>query len=85
LSLTTKLEVLWLYIRGDSEVVVNQVMGESSCHDSLMAAYWQEVRKLEKKFNGFKLHHILWRDNEPADALGQHGSSHEPPPPVVFA
>jgi hypothetical protein len=34
-------------------------MGESNCRNSRMAAYWQEVRKLEEKFDGFVLHHIL--------------------------
>jgi hypothetical protein len=43
-------------------------MGESNCCDSCMAAYGQEVRKLEK-FNGFELHYILRRDNEAADTL----------------
>jgi hypothetical protein len=44
-------------------------MGESNCCDSRMVAYRQEVRKLEDKFYGFELHHILWRDNEAANAL----------------
>jgi hypothetical protein len=34
-------------------------MGESKSHKSLMVAYRQEVRKLEEKFDGFELHHIL--------------------------
>jgi hypothetical protein len=34
-----------------------------------MAAYSQEVRHLEEKFDDFKLHHILRRDNKVADAL----------------
>jgi ribonuclease HI len=69
LCIATKLGVQRLYIHGDSELVTNQVMGESNCHDSRMAAYSQEVRKLEEKFNGFELHHILRRDNEVADAV----------------
>ena len=39
-----------LYIRGDSELVVDQVTKESPCKSPLMAAYCQEVRKLEDKF-----------------------------------
>jgi hypothetical protein len=35
-------------------------MGASNCHESNIVAYQQEVRKLEEKFDGFKLHHILW-------------------------
>ena len=39
-----------LYIHGDSELVVDQVMKESSCKSPLMIAYYQEVHKLEDKF-----------------------------------
>jgi hypothetical protein len=41
-----------------SKLIINQDMGESNYHDSCMAAYRQEVRKLEEKFDGFELHHI---------------------------
>jgi hypothetical protein len=58
-----------LYIHRDCKLIVNQVMGESNCCDSHIATYRQEVRKLEDKFDGFVVHHILQRDNEVADAL----------------
>jgi ribonuclease HI len=59
MRIIAELEVQRLYICGDSELIVSQVMGQSNCHDSRMAAYQQEVRKLEEKFDGFELHHIL--------------------------
>jgi ribonuclease HI len=59
LCITVKLGVQRLYIRGDSELVVNQVMGESNCRVSCMAIYRQEIRKLEDKLDCFELHHIL--------------------------
>jgi hypothetical protein len=34
-------------------------MKESSYQDEKMEAYYREVRKLEGKFDGIKLHHIL--------------------------
>jgi ribonuclease HI len=43
LRITTELGVQWLYIHGNSELVVNQVMGESNCRDSCMAAYREEI------------------------------------------
>jgi hypothetical protein len=46
-------------VPGDFELIVNQVMGESNCHDPRMEAYRQEERKLEEKFDDLKLHHIL--------------------------
>jgi ribonuclease HI len=84
LSIVDELGVQWLYIRGDSELIVNQIMGESNCHDSRMVAYRQEVRKLEENFDRFELHHILRRDNEVVDALTRLGSSHESTPPGVL-
>jgi ribonuclease HI len=60
LRITTELGVQWLYIHRDSELIVNQVMGESNYRNSYMTSYRQEVRKLEEKFDGFELHHILW-------------------------
>jgi hypothetical protein len=42
-------------------------MKESSCHDPKMAAYCQEMRKLEDKFDGLKLNHIPRWLNEVAN------------------
>ena len=64
-----------LDIRGDSQLVVNQVMKESSCHDAKMVAYYQEVRWLEDRFDGLELNHIPWRLNEVADTLVKAASS----------
>ena len=50
LRIAVELGAMRLYIHGDSELVVDQVMKESSCKTPLMAAYCQEVRKLEDKF-----------------------------------
>ena len=50
LRIAIELGATRLYIRGDSELVVDQVMKESSCKSPLMTAYCQEVCKLEDKF-----------------------------------
>ena len=50
LRIAIELGATRLYIHGDSELVVDQVMNESSCKSPLMEAYCQEVRKLEDKF-----------------------------------
>ena len=69
LRITIELGIRRLDIRGDSQLVVNQVMKESSCHDTKMATYCQEVRWLEDKFNGLELNHIPWHLNETVDVL----------------
>ena len=58
LRIAIELSATRLYIHGDSELVVNRVMKESTCKSPLMAAYCQEVRKLKDKFQGIKLHHV---------------------------
>jgi ribonuclease HI len=84
LCIAAELGIKQFYIRGDSELIINQVMGDSNYHDSRMVTYRQEVRRLEDKFNGFELHHILRWDKEAADTLAWLESSRESPPPGVF-
>ena len=60
-------------------------MKESSYHDAKMAAYCREFCRLEDKFDGLKLNHILRRLNEAADMLTKAASGQEPVPMGVFA
>ena len=60
-------------------------MKESSYHDAKMAAYCQEVRRLEDRFDGLELNHIPMHLNEAAEALAKAASSREPVPTGVFA
>ena len=50
LRITIELGATRLYVCSDLELVVDQVMKESSCKSPLMVADYQEVRKLEDKF-----------------------------------
>ena len=50
LCIAIELGATRLYVRGDSELVVDQVMKESSCKSPLMVSYCPEVCKLEDKF-----------------------------------
>ncbi|XP_066312529.1 uncharacterized protein [Miscanthus floridulus] len=50
-----------------------------------MAAYCQEVRQLEDKFDGLELNHIPRHLNEAADALAKVASGRELVPTGVFA
>ena len=74
LQIAIELGIRRLDIRGDSQLVVNQVMKESSCHDAKMATYCQEVRWLEDKFDGLELNRIPRRLNEAADVLAKAAS-----------
>src|SRR5687767_10587667 len=74
LRIAIELGIHRLDIRGDSELVVEQVMKGSSCHDPKMAAYCNEVRKLEDKFDGLELNHIRRRFNDAANELAKAAS-----------
>ncbi|XP_066392128.1 uncharacterized protein [Miscanthus floridulus] len=50
-----------------------------------MAAYCQEVRWLEDKFDGLELNHVLRCLNEAADALAKVVFGREPVPTSIFA
>ena len=49
LRIAIELGIKRLDVRGDSQLVIDQVMKESSCHDSKMEAYCNAVRHLEDK------------------------------------
>nr|AAN08656.1 putative gag-pol precursor [Oryza sativa Japonica Group]AAP53354.1 retrotransposon protein, putative, Ty3-gypsy subclass [Oryza sativa Japonica Group] len=82
--IAVSLRIRRLIVHDDSQLVVNQVMKEWSCLDDNMAAYQQEVRKLEDKFDGLELTHVLRHNNEAADRLANFGSKREEAPSDVF-
>jgi hypothetical protein len=49
-----------------------------------MDAYVQEVRKLENKFSGLEVHHVIRKHNVGADILSKIGSTHAQVPAGVF-
>jgi ribonuclease HI len=78
LRIVIELGIRRLDIRGNSQLVIDQVMKESSCHNPKMVAYCQEVRKLQDKFDGPEVNHIPRWLNEAADELAKMASSREP-------
>jgi ribonuclease HI len=63
LRIAIELGVRRLDARGDSQLVIDQVMKNSHCRDPKMEAYCDEVRRLEDKFYGLELNHIARRYN----------------------
>jgi ribonuclease HI len=85
LHIAIELEVWRLDARGDSQLVIDQVMKNSHCHDQKMEAYCDEVRCLEDKFYGLELNHVARRYNETADELDKIASGRTTVPPDVFS
>jgi ribonuclease HI len=74
-----------LDVRGDSQLVIDQVMKNASCHDDKMEAYCKAVRALEDKFYNIDLNHVPRQYNEEADELAKITSGRITVPPNVFA
>jgi hypothetical protein len=58
LRIAIELGVWRLDARGDSQLVIDQVMKNSHCCDPKMEAYCDEVRRLEDKFYRLELNHV---------------------------
>jgi ribonuclease HI len=85
LRITVKLGVRRLDARGDSQLVIDQVMKNSHCRDQKMEAYCDEVWRLEDKFYGLELNHVARRNNETTDELAKIASGRTTVPPNVFS
>jgi ribonuclease HI/transposase InsO family protein len=85
LRIAIELGVRRLDARGDSQLVIDQVMKNSHFRDRKMEAYCDEVRRLEDKFYGLELNHIARRYNETANELAKIASGRTTVPPDVFS
>jgi hypothetical protein len=74
-----------LDVRGDSQLVIDQVIKNESCHDDKLEAYCNAVQALEGMFHGIELNHVPRRYNEGADELAKIASRRITVPPNVFA
>jgi ribonuclease HI len=85
LRIALEMGIKRLDVRGDSQLVIDQVMKNASCHDDKMEAYCNAMRALEDKFYGIELNHVPRRYNEEADELTKIKSGRITVPPNVFA
>jgi ribonuclease HI len=85
LKIAIEIGIKCLDVRRDSQLVIDQVMKSTSCHDDKIEAYCKAVRALEDKFYGIELNHVPRRYNEAADELAKIASRRITIPPNVFA
>jgi ribonuclease HI len=85
LRIAVELGVRRLDARGDSQLVIDQVMKNSHCRDRKMEAYCDEVRRLEDKFHGLELNHVARRYNKTEDELAKIALGRTTIPPDVFS
>jgi ribonuclease HI len=75
LRLAVSLGIKRLLIYGDSLLVVQQVNKEWDINKDTMDAYVAEIRKLENKFSGLEIYHVIRDNNVGADMLSKLGSN----------
>jgi ribonuclease HI len=85
LRIAIEMGIKRLDVKGDSQLVIDQVMKNTSCHDDKMEAYCNAVRAFEDKFYDIGLNHIPRRYNEEADELAMIASGRITVSPNVFA
>jgi ribonuclease HI len=71
LRITIETSIKRLDVRGDSQLVIDQVMKNASCHDDKMEAYCNAVRALEDRCYDIELNHVPRRYNEEAGELAK--------------
>jgi hypothetical protein len=82
--LAISLGIKRLLVYGDSLLVIQQVTKEWNYNKETMDAYVQEMRKLENKFSGLEVHHLLREHNVGADILSKLGSTRAQVPAGFF-
>jgi ribonuclease HI len=85
LKITIETGIKCLDVRGDSQLVIDQVMKNASCHDDKMEAYCNVIWAHEDRFYDIELNHVPRRYNEEADELAKIASGRITVPPNVFA
>jgi ribonuclease HI len=71
LKIAIEMGIKHLDVRGDSQLMIDQVMKNVSCHDNKMEAYCKAVRALGDKFYDIELNHVPRRYNEEANELAK--------------
>jgi ribonuclease HI len=74
LHLAVSLGIKQLLIYGDSLLVVQQVNKEWDINKDTMDSYITEIHKLENKFLGLEIHHVIHDKNVGADVLSKFDS-----------
>jgi ribonuclease HI len=84
LRLAVSLSIKRLLVYDDSLLVVQQVNKEWGINKDTIDAYVMEVRKLENKFSGLEILHVVRYNNVGANVLLKLGSDRADVPPGVF-
>ncbi len=62
-----------LVVRGDSQLVIRQMLGEYKVKSPGLLALYQQAKKIERQFESVTYQHIYREQNTRADALSNQG------------
>jgi ribonuclease HI len=84
LRIAIEIGIKCLDVRGDSQLVIDQVMKNVNCHDEKMEAYCNVVHALEDKFYNIEPNHVPRKYNEEVDELAKIASARIIVPQMFF-
>jgi ribonuclease HI len=61
---------------GDSNLILQQVRGDSQCLDGVLNSYWDRCLDIIKLFDKFSIKHIPQEENSLANRLAQQASGY---------
>jgi ribonuclease HI len=64
-----------LYVHGDSQLVINQLLGTYAVKKEGLVPYYQKAKELISMFTNIKIQHVVRNQNEKADALASLAAS----------
>lgn len=64
-----EMDIKNIFVKGDSQVVINQMNGKYKCNASNLLPFYTLSKDLEKKFENIQFQHILRNLNQRADEL----------------
>ena len=76
LQLLQEVEPESIEVFGDSQLVINQLIGLYECKDDIMRRYYDECQRLLKGFPHISLQHIPRAQNQEANRLAQSTSGY---------
>ena len=74
LKLLKSLDVTIVQIMGDSQLVINRLLGEYKCNSLILEEYLEEAKGSLEHFDNVIISHIPKTFNEEANDLAQHAS-----------
>ena len=77
------LDVKAVQIMGDSQLVINQLLGEYRCNSPTLQGYLEKAQTLLECFVDVLISHVPKASNEIANNLAQHASGYKSMTPYI--